>query len=117
MKKRNLEDKILALLQVEHLLSAAAIVERLAELHQSYNKTSVYRALERLLQKGQLCQQHLGENGISYELRSAHHEHLQCENCGAVEAVECSFIHPPSLNGFRISHHHLTYLGICQDCQ
>ncbi|OGJ37688.1 MAG: hypothetical protein A2383_02205 [Candidatus Pacebacteria bacterium RIFOXYB1_FULL_39_46] len=116
-QKRNLEDKIMALLKLEHLLSAKEILEKLQGLDQNYNKTSVYRALERLLAKGILCQHHLGEAGLTYELRSDNHEHLQCEVCGKIKAIPHTFSQPASIEGFKISHHHLTYLGICPDCQ
>ncbi len=107
----------MALLQVEHLLSVPEILEKLSGLEQSYNKTSVYRALERLLEKSQLCQHNTPQKGVCYELRSHHHEHLQCEHCGRVETLPCNFSHPSSIGGFKISHHHLTYLGSCQACQ
>lgn len=107
----------MAILKFEHLLPAPEILTKLQELDQTYNKTSVYRALDRLLAKGVLCQHHLGEAGLVYELRSDHHEHLQCEVCGKVETVACSFSQPTSIEGFKISHHHLTYLGTCPTCQ
>jgi Fur family ferric uptake transcriptional regulator len=117
MKRRNLEKKIMALLQVEHLLSASEMLIKLNELEQTYNKTSVYRAIDRLLEKNKLCQHNLPKKGVCYELRSQHHEHLQCERCGRVETLPCTFSHPSSISGFKISHHHLTYFGFCQACQ
>lgn len=116
-QKRNLEDKIMALLKLEHLLSAKEILEKLQELDQNYNKTSVYRALDRLLERGILCQHHLGEAGLAYELRSDNHEHLLCEVCGRVKTLPPTISQPASIEGFKISHYHLTFLGTCPDCQ
>lgn len=117
MKRRNLEEKIMALLQIEHLSTAPEIIKQLTGLDQTYNKTSVYRALDRLLDNGQLCRHDLGNRGVAYELRANHHEHLQCEQCGEITTLPCSFNQPASIAGFKISHHHLTYYGICSNCQ
>ena len=117
MKKRNLEDKLLVLLRVEHLLTAPEIVTKLTSLDQNYNKTSVYRALDRLLENETICQHHVSQKGVCYELRDQHHDHLQCEHCGLVEKISCTHEHPTSIEGFKVTHHHLTYLGLCQDCQ
>ncbi|HEX9817498.1 MAG TPA: transcriptional repressor [Patescibacteria group bacterium] len=117
VKHRNLEDKLMAILKLEHLLSAPEILIKLQTLDQSYNKTSVYRALDRLLTKGILCQHQLADDGLVYELRSGHHDHLQCEVCGRLEVVACALPTPDSIQGFKLSHHHLTYLGTCPTCQ
>ena len=116
-QKRNLEDKIMALLKLEQFLPAKKILFKLQALNQTYNKTSIYRALDRLLVKGILCQYYLGKIGLVYALRSNNYEYLQCEKCGKVKAIPGTLSQPASIEGFKISHYHLIYLGICPDCQ
>lgn len=108
---------ITQLLEQHHLLTAPAMLEMLHAQGQSVNKTSVYRALEKLLEKGQLCKHNLQDNEIAYELRGHHHDHLVCENCAKVTVVDCQVDIPSMQDGYQISHHHLTLYGVCSDCQ
>lgn len=81
------------------------------------NKTTVYRALDKLMEEGQICRLSLGENTPVYELRHHHHDHVVCQNCGKVAMVECATEYLPEVPGFTIDHHQATFFGICQDCQ
>src|SRR5919202_5844381 len=50
--------------------------------------SAVWRALQHLEQTGIATRVDLGDGKTRYELAGAHHEHVQCEHCGAVSAVE-----------------------------
>lgn len=108
--------QIIHLLAKHHFLTVPDMVERLHAQGTSVNKTSVYRALEKLLIQGTVCKQNIRANDLVYELRSHHHDHVVCSNCGKIETVECQ-ITPPIVPGFSIHHHHLTFFGLCQACQ
>lgn len=117
MLKRNLKDTIISLLQTNHLLSANAILSQLEASGKSFNKTSVYRVLEQLLAEQQICKHHFTENEAQYELRSHHHAHLVCSECGAVKESTCRYKQPSRVGKFSIDHHHLTLIGTCGRCQ
>lgn len=107
---------ITQILQTQHVLTAPAILMALEADGVSVNKTSVYRALEKLESDGAVCKQTLTGEDIVYELRAEHHDHLVCEVCGSVEKIECLTTTPAVVNGFTIHHHHTTLFGKCKKC-
>lgn len=116
MKTRTLNDHLFSLLAAHHLLSANQLLVLLEKEYQAYNKTSVYRALERLLSEGKICHYVFDGKEAVYELREHHHDHAICESCGAIEAISC---HSPtlSLKNFAVDHHHTVVYGTCHHCQ
>lgn len=111
------QSRIIDVLKEHHLLSAPQILEKMSEKGQSVNKTSVYRALEKLMQSGSLCKHTFANDSLLYELRDHHHDHLVCENCGKIEVIECNNTIDLPNSEFKVSHHHLTLFGTCVDCQ
>lgn len=111
-----LAQEIIALLGREHLLSAPQILEKLKDLDMQYNKTSIYRALDKLLADEKICKQSLGDDTILYELRSNHHDHVVCNNCKKVGVVPCHGDEKIAINGFTIEHHHTVMFGTCDEC-
>ncbi len=116
MPERNLKKLIVELLGKHHLLSAHQILEQLLVQKRHFNKTSVYRALEQLVVAELVCPQHFLEAETVYELRAHHHTHLVCEQCGSVKAADCKFSEPKNIDGFQVTHHHVTLMGLCQNC-
>jgi Fe2+ or Zn2+ uptake regulation protein len=108
---------ITQLLEKHHVLSAKAIGEKLLELGQTFNKTSIYRALEKLQSQHTICQHNFTDNTIVYELANTHHDHLVCTRCGLVAATECQITTPINIDSFAIDHHHATWFGTCKNCQ
>jgi Fur family ferric uptake transcriptional regulator len=117
MPENNLKSTIEKMLQSKHLLSANEILELCKQQGQKYNKTSVYRALEQLVNTDVICRHHFSDDEAKYELREHHHAHLVCTNCGIVTSAECSYQEPKNSNGFVVDHHHITLFGICKSCQ
>ena len=113
---RNLDEQIVQLLGEHHLLTAPDLQVKLETFGKRYNKTSVYRALERLLEKDQVCRLSFSSNEILYELRDSHHDHLVCERCGRVQTTHC-MVSIPDTDTFKATHHHLTVFGICDQCE
>ncbi len=116
MSKRNLKEILTSLLEQYHLLSVADILKKLEQRDKTYNKTSVYRALDQLVEDGVLCRQYFTEAEAVYELRAHGHAHAVCTQCGAVQAVECEYAEPQTIKNFKIDHHHVTILGTCARC-
>ncbi len=98
-------------------MTATAILEKLSSQGLDYNKTSVYRALDRMRAEGDVCRQTLGENQIYYELHQDDHDHLVCQHCGRVVGVHAALSVPQEVDTFKVDHHHLTLYGLCSDCQ
>lgn len=118
-REPKLANKIQDILKTNHLLSAGKIKQFLHSRKVNCNKTSVYRALDQLLDKGVVCQHYFKDAQAQYELREDHHTHLVCEKCGKVSMMECNYdhdTHPKNHDGFKIDHHHITLLGICKNC-
>lgn len=108
---------ILQLLSERHFLSGPDIVDQLESRGSGFHKTTVYRALDQLLDAGKVCRMNVGEQTLVYELRDHHHDHLVCQDCGRVVSVECAHIQPADTQGYVVDHHHATFFGLCADCQ
>ncbi|MCA9369996.1 MAG: transcriptional repressor [Pseudomonadales bacterium] len=116
MQQRTLKETLVKLLQTHHLLSVSDILTLLEKNKTSYNKTSVYRALEQLLDEDVICRHHFSPTEATYELREHHHAHLVCTQCGSIEEGECAYQEPHAVGSFRVNHHHTTLFGICGGC-
>lgn len=116
MARTVLSEIIPQLLRQYHALTANRVLEELEKTGKTYNKTSVYRAIDQLLAQGELCAYHFTDNETSYELRDHHHAHLVCERCGQVQVVTCDYTQPTTVEGFQVDHHHLTLYGVCAAC-
>lgn len=108
--------KILQILQEKHVLSATAILGELENQETEVNKTSVYRALEKLVESGQVCKQIFSNDELVYELRDHHHDHLVCLRCNSIESVKCETKTATKIKGFLVEHHHTTFFGTCKKC-
>lgn len=130
-----IQPAILQLLQQHHALTATELGCELVTLGHPANKTSIYRALEKLLRQGKICRLDLGQGEFKYEQRADHHDHAVCTRCGRVQIVDChrnslagedQVINQseepkanlvPLADGFTVDHHHLTFFGHCARCQ
>jgi Fur family transcriptional regulator, ferric uptake regulator len=117
MKKVPLEELVISLLERNHLLAAPDMLVHLQEAGHRYNKTSLYRALDRMLEENQLCKHSFGSNQIYYELRDHHHDHLVCTTCGKVEATHSLLSPTLTIKSFTVDHTHVTVFGTCAQCQ
>jgi len=117
VRTNSLSRSILDLLKEQHLLSANQIQQHFEKKGHLYNKTSVYRALNQLLTEEVICRYDFNDKEAQYELRKEHHDHIVCEVCGKIEAADCQYTQPKSMNNFQMSHHHLTLFGVCDTCR
>ena len=109
-------EKIVELLNKNHLLSVAKMQEIFESSGENYNKTSIYRSLEKLIENGEICKQNFSEQEAVYELRNNHHDHAVCTNCEKIVAVECESHLKKNVSGFNIDHHHTTLYDLCDNC-
>ena len=111
-----LSKHIIELLKKSHLLSATKVINLLANSEKKYNKTSVYRALEKLEIEGKICKESFGESEALYEIREDHHDHAVCTNCDTILKVACHSHFNKKIPGFHADHHHTTIYGLCDNC-
>lgn len=103
-------------------VSVPEMMQLLEKNNVSVNKTSVYRALERLVDQRMVCKRHQDSGEALFELFSKHghdehHVHLRCIECGETTEAACTYEHPTEIDGFEVDHHHVTLVGTCKDCQ
>jgi Fe2+ or Zn2+ uptake regulation protein len=83
--------------------------------------SAVWRALEHLESSGAVRRVELGDAKTRYEAAGAHHDHVQCERCGAVQGLDSCLLHDAATaaeeqSGFRIRAHDLVLRGLCPTC-
>ena len=107
--------------------------ESLTELEKELNregraigKTTVYRAITRLCESGELRRYAPQESGDSarYQLNRCreNHLHIRCVRCGAMEHLHCGEIdlfkeHLSHHHGFSLDEGRTLLYGLCAACQ
>jgi Fur family ferric uptake transcriptional regulator len=87
------------------------------------NITTIYRTLETLHRAGMVDLFYSGSGPTRFALRDpdASHGHLVCTECQKIFDIDESLITRVAVEvdrstGFSIDPHHLTLLGVCDDC-
>jgi Fe2+ or Zn2+ uptake regulation protein len=83
--------------------------------------STAFRAVERLEADGAIRRVELGDGKARYEAAGAHHEHVRCERCGAVEAVpgcvvDAAVPRVQDATGFQVTGHQILFEGVCPAC-
>ena len=105
----------------EHL-SPTNIYEQAREELPGLTETTVYRTLEFLAENGLARPAHMGNGHLVYEIARHEHHHLICRNCGNEMEVEHSLLKSmyqklESASGYQLTDSHVTFFGLCSDCQ
>lgn len=86
--------------------------------------TTVYRTLKLLTEAGLAREVRLGDGKSYYEhhYNHEHHDHMICTECGKVieffsAELEAMQEEIASQHNFRLTHHSLRILGLCEECQ
>lgn len=115
-----------ALLEYFHVAqrpsSADQLTDALRAKHLTLNRTTVYRELSRLVEKGLVEEVLLASRARVYEYAQAHHHHAICTKCDTIQHVEI----PEQLgtterllqteHGFIVQRHSLEFYGLCKPC-
>ncbi len=85
------------------------------------NEATIYRILDIFCKEGLVFVSHLEGSQIVYELGSKHH-HIVCRKCGKDlqikhDSLNDIYAQLEQLSGYQLDSTHLTFLGICPDCQ
>lgn len=82
--------------------------------------TSVYRALNQLVEESQVKPINFNDGQVRYELNGhLHHHHLVCTGCDRVQVLDQCPFEPvlQQLEGrFQVSYHNFEVFGLCQEC-
>ncbi len=110
--------------QIEGFATAEEIWEKVTQISDCVDISTVYRTLE-LLQEFQIVAAIDPGNGQRrYELVGVHgpHCHLVCRSCGKVIGVEQSEVkslveHLEETHGFAVEINEMTIPGLCRECR
>lgn len=123
MRASSVTNAILDLLDGHHAhLTAAQVYEAVRKNLTAVNRSTVYRALKRLVDAGEVSISDMGLDSQVFERRSdTPHHHLVCQSCGKIYTlgdaeVREFFYEVESAHQFRIITNHLILYGICARC-
>lgn len=94
-------------------------------LRSEFNKTTIYRVLDKLEEEDGLLHSFLGKNGLKWYAKcndcSAHkhsdvHPHFQCSDCGKVDCLDAFNIAIPKIPNRKIEVSQLLIQGKCEEC-
>lgn len=111
-----------ALAEADDHRSAEELAAEVARAHPEIHRATIYRTLERLRRLGVVEHTHLGHGPAVYHLSDQVHQHLVCEECGAVTEVPPEVFHPVERTllrdyGFAVTSRHFAVVGRCRSCQ
>jgi Fe2+ or Zn2+ uptake regulation protein len=110
-----------ALLSADAHMTAEDLAARVQSAHPEVHRSTVYRTLDALERLGAVVHSHLGHGGGVYHLADERHQHLVCEECGAVVEVPDAVFTPLARTvrrryGFTIEPGHFALVGRCKGC-
>lgn len=104
--------------------AAIADIQRLVyDMDPTIDRSTIYRALDVLVEVGLVVESDLGHEGKVYSIAGeANHHHLVCLQCGKVLSIKQDVIMGLKAQireayGFDLQADHLTLNGLCRDCQ
>jgi Fur family peroxide stress response transcriptional regulator len=102
--------------------TAREIFARVKDRAPGIGFATVYRALNLLVERGQILELQLVGSVNRYDANTSAHEHLRCTVCGWIADVHVGL--PPSTaqtaaqtSGFEVRGYELQFFGRCPDCQ
>jgi len=101
-------------------LSAEEIYKKLIDLSEDIGLATVYRVLTQFESAGLVTRHHFEDGMAVFEINhGAHHDHIVCMDCGAVEEFVESEIEVrqnaiAQRLGFRLEEHSMVLYGRCQ---
>ena len=110
-----------ALLAADAHVTADDLAARVQAANPEVHRSTVYRTLDALERLGVVVHSHLGHGGGVYHLADERHQHLVCEQCGAVVEMPDDVLAPLARTvrrryGFTIEPGHFALVGRCRAC-
>lgn len=116
----------LAILQVlvgaEKHLTPIEVCQLTEPVVPGITEATVYRTLNFLTEQGLVMAAHIGNGQLVYEIASHEHHHLICRACRKSQEIDHSLLESlyrqfQVSTGYRIDTMHVTFFGLCPDCQ
>ncbi|MEO8072952.1 MAG: Fur family transcriptional regulator [Acidobacteriota bacterium] len=111
-------------LKTEEHLSSEDLYWLIQKEDASIGHTTVYRTLKLLTDAGLAREVRFGDGKTYYEHHydHEHHDHIICTECGKVveffsAEIETLQDEMAAKFGFKLTHHSLRILGLCEECQ
>lgn len=85
-------------------------------------EATVYRTLIFLSEQGLVLAAHMGSGQLVYEIAGHDHHHLICRACGDTQEIDHALLLSlyqqfQSSTGYQIDSVHVTFFGLCPQCQ
>ena len=101
--------------------SAEELASAVHRLHPEIHRATIYRTLEALTRLEVVEHTHLGHGPAVYHLADRAHQHLVCEQCGAVVEVPAAAFSDLERAlrmdyGFQMESRHFALVGLCERC-
>lgn len=111
-----------AIVEAGSHLTADEIAHRVQARFPSVNLSTVYRTLDALTELGIVDHVHFGHGRAVYHRTDEAHQHLVCEECGAVEELPVTrlraFLEMLDRDfGFEVDRRHFAIVGRCRRCR
>ncbi len=108
--------------QADNHLSPAEIFAMARNFVPGLSEPTVYRTLEFLAQNGLVQPVQRTGGHLAYQIAEADHHHIICRNCGREIQVPHTVLNSlyetlEAASGFRFLDRHLTFWGLCSNCQ
>lgn len=104
--------------------SVSEVIEALERTGISVNKTTVYRELDFLQERGIIKEVRIDTERAYYEFGlGSHHHHIKCIQCKDIVDVELTLKVEAEEkrigkeHGFQVLDHSIEFFGICSSCQ
>ena len=119
LKQTRQRDAILeAFLHSAGHITSEQLYEEVRAVQPDVGAATVYRTLRLLCDAGLANSHQFGESVTLYEVKGRHHDHLICNECGAIiefqnELVESEQLKIGEQHGFTLTHHQHILFGDC----
>lgn len=103
-------------------LTPVEIYQQAQEQLPGITEATVYRTLSFLAEQGLLLAAHVGSGQMVYEIAERAHHHLICRECRETQEIghdqlEALYEQFLADTGYQIDSMHVTFFGLCPNCQ
>ena len=123
MKRTSQRELILdVFLRTEDHLSNEDLYQLVKKEDPTVGQTTVYRTLEFLVENQLALAAHVGSGKLVYQASGNDHHHVICRVCESEielphQQLEQLYGQIEQSTGYRLTTSHLTFFGLCPDCQ
>lgn len=102
--------------------SVPELLQEFSKRNSTPHKTTLYREVENLADRGFLTRVQLAPERVSYELSGHHHHHFVCQVCARItelsfcEDVMKSISQALQTQGKIVKQHTFEFFGVCEFC-